>query len=304
MATRRDRKAGASVGHQGVRAGVAENQLEYPTTGDDPLDSIAHLSEPTIEVNPSPRTVADDARRLNVTTLDYVRTELRKIWNILQGFEAKGKLNPLSKLGSFLDQEGRVVSYYDPELDQVVRNTNLAKLDGNNTFTGNNTFNGSIDIAGTFSANTLSLDNGLNVTGNAAITGTLNVIGAVTFGATLDVSGNTDVNRIDYTKAAPDSQTLTSATTVSLNFNQGDHKVLTLGHNVTFENPTGDTTGQCVTIVVTGHASTTYTVSWDTQFKFPGGTAPVHPGPNAIDVYTILVKSSSEALVVASQDFS
>jgi len=120
----------------------------------------------------------------------------------------------------------------------------------------------------------------------------------------LIVHGDITADKIDYISAVPTAEALTSGTTVSVDWATGDYKTLVLAGNVIIENPSGESTGQVMQILIKGHASTTYTVSWDTQYMFPGGAAPTHPGPGVTDIYTILCQNGTIFHVTYAQDFS
>ena len=68
---------------------------------------------------------------------------------------------------------------------------------------------------------------------------------------------------------------LTSAATVTIDMADSNNFSLTLGHNVTLANPSNLTAGQSGAVVITQASSGgPYTVSYGTNWKFPGGTVP------------------------------
>lgn len=68
---------------------------------------------------------------------------------------------------------------------------------------------------------------------------------------------------------------LTSASTVTIDMADSNNFSLTLGHNVTLANPSNLTAGQSGAVVITqASAGGPYTVSYGTNWKFPGGTVP------------------------------
>lgn len=68
---------------------------------------------------------------------------------------------------------------------------------------------------------------------------------------------------------------LTSASTVTIDMADSNNFSLTLGHSVTLANPTNLTAGQSGAVVITQASSGgPYTVSYGSNWKFPGGTVP------------------------------
>ena len=101
--------------------------------------------------------------------------------------------------------------------------------------------------------------------------------GAITFAAGQTISGYGAIDTAQtWTKGQRGEVTaLTSASTVTIDMADSNNFSLTLGHNVTLANPTNLTAGQSGAIVITQASSGgPYTVSYGTNWKFPGGTVP------------------------------
>jgi hypothetical protein len=111
----------------------------------------------------------------------------------------------------------------------------------------------------------------------------------------VDVPGTLDVTGIGTFDAATRGAitALTSASTVTPNFATTNHFSLTLGHAVTIANPTNLTAGQSGAIVITQGASTAYTVSYGSNWKFSGGTPTMSTGLSSVSTLVYYVESAS-----------
>jgi hypothetical protein len=100
--------------------------------------------------------------------------------------------------------------------------------------------------------------------------------GAITFAAGQTISGYGAIDTAQtWTKGQRGEVTaLTSASTVTIDMADSNNFSLTLAHNVTLANPTNLTAGQSGAVVITQGSSTSYTVSYGSYWKFPGGTVP------------------------------
>ena len=88
--------------------------------------------------------------------------------------------------------------------------------------------------------------------------------------------------------------TLTSGATVTPDFAVGNNFSLTLGTNATLVNPSNQTAGQSGTIVVTQDGTGSRTLSYGSNWKWPGGSAPtLTTTANAVDVIAYYVESAS-----------
>ena len=70
-------------------------------------------------------------------------------------------------------------------------------------------------------------------------------------------------------------ETLTSATTITIDFSTSNNFKLETGHSsITFANPTTEIAGQSGSIFITQGSTTCAAPAWGSQFLFAGGTAP------------------------------
>jgi hypothetical protein len=87
---------------------------------------------------------------------------------------------------------------------------------------------------------------------------------------------------------------LTDGATITPNMNNANNFSVTLGGNRTLANPTNLTAGQSGVIVITQDGTGSRTLSYGSNFKFPGGTAPtLTTTANAVDVLAYYVESAS-----------
>ena len=74
--------------------------------------------------------------------------------------------------------------------------------------------------------------------------------------------------------AAANITALTSATTITIDMATACHHSVTLGHNATFAAPSNQVVGQAGSIFITQDGTGSRTASFNSAFKFVGGTAP------------------------------
>ena len=87
---------------------------------------------------------------------------------------------------------------------------------------------------------------------------------------------------------------LTDGTTITPDFAAANNFSLTIGGNRTLANPTNLTAGQSGVIVITQDGTGSRTGSWNTVFKWAGGTAPtLTTTASAVDVLVYYVESST-----------
>ena len=109
------------------------------------------------------------------------------------------------------------------------------------------------------------------------ITGTLSADG-------LDLSGSVGA----AITAASDGSTIT------LDLGANTHQSVTLGGNRTFAAPSNQTVGQSGSIFITQDGTGSRTASFNSAFKFVGGTAPtLSTSANAVDRIDYIIKSSN-----------
>ena len=96
---------------------------------------------------------------------------------------------------------------------------------------------------------------------------------------------------------------LTSAATVTIDFNAGNNYSITLGHNAAFANPTNQTAGQSGSIFLTQDGTGSRVPTWGTDWDFAGGTAPtLTTTAAAVDRVDYIIAASTKIHAVASLD--
>ena len=117
-------------------------------------------------------------------------------------------------------------------------------------------------------------------------------------GAT-EITGNVKLN--GYSESTVTA--LTSASSVTIDFSTSNHFSCTMGHNITFANPTTEHVGQSGTIVLTQDGTGSRTASWGSQFLWAGGTAPtLSTAANAVDRIDYFVAAADKIHCVISLD--
>ena len=96
--------------------------------------------------------------------------------------------------------------------------------------------------------------------------------------------------------AAANITTVSAASTVTLDFALSCHHKITLGQNTTFAAPSNQAVGQSGSIFITQPSSgSTFTGSFNTAFKFTGGTVPTLTATNsAVDRIDYVVFATNE----------
>lgn len=98
---------------------------------------------------------------------------------------------------------------------------------------------------------------------------------------------------------------LTDAASITSDFNTGNNFSVTLGGNRTLANPSNVVAGQAGQIVIHQDATGSRTLSYGSDFKFAGGTAPVlTAAANAIDILSYYVIDSTHIAVSSGLNFS
>jgi hypothetical protein len=98
---------------------------------------------------------------------------------------------------------------------------------------------------------------------------------------------------------------LTDASSIAADFNAGNNFSVTLGGNRTLANPSNITAGQAGQITVTQDGTGSRTLAYGSNWKFPGGTAPVlTTTAGAIDVLSYFCTDATRIAVSASLNFS
>tara|TARA_R100000388_G_scaffold58392_1_gene43055 strand:+ start:97 stop:1140 length:1044 start_codon:yes stop_codon:yes gene_type:complete len=100
--------------------------------------------------------------------------------------------------------------------------------------------------------------------------------------------------------------TVSDASNITIPLNQGTHFVVTLGGNRTFVNTNmqaSDATGASGSIFIVQDGTGSRTASFQSTYKFPGGTAPtLSTAANAVDRLDYVVRSTNEVHCVVTLD--
>ena len=99
--------------------------------------------------------------------------------------------------------------------------------------------------------------------------------------------------------------TLTSASTVTPDFADSNNFTLTLGTNVTLENPSNLTAGQSGSLFLVQDSTGSRTVTWGSYWDWAGGTAPtLTTTANAVDRVDYIVRTTGSIHAVATLAYS
>ena len=103
--------------------------------------------------------------------------------------------------------------------------------------------------------------------------------------------------------AAANITALTSATTITIDMALSCHHSVTLAHNATFAAPSNQAVGQSGSIIITQDSTGSRSGTFNTAFKFVGGTAPtLSTAAGAIDRIDYLIVSSNVIQCAVSLD--
>ena len=194
---------------------------------------------------------------------------------------------------------------------EVTTNFGLVSASGA-TFTGDITLNAQSDVrfADSDSSNYVALQAPATISSNYTLTlpaadGTANQAlktdgsGALGFASYLLLSETTNGQSI--TGGVRGSITaLTDAATITPDFDDNNNFSVTLAGNRTLANPSNITAGQSGVIVVTQDGTGSRTLSFGSNFKFAGGTAPtLTTTASAVDVIAYYCESTSRITATA-----
>lgn len=144
-----------------------------------------------------------------------------------------------------------------------------------NAGTGGTVFSGS--VSGT-----------TTVTANGTASGTLTLPATTSTLAVLGLAQTFTAGQRGAVTALTDGATITPDFAVANNFS------VTLGGNRTLANPSNQTAGQTITIVITQDGTGGRTLAYGSNYKFAGGTAPtLTTTANAVDTLVMYVESAS-----------
>ena len=105
--------------------------------------------------------------------------------------------------------------------------------------------------------------------------------------------------------AIADIVSLTDGASIAINFNDGQNFAVQLTDNRTLENPTNCVPGQTGSIFVIQDGTGSRTLSFGTNYKFPGGTAPtLSTGASAADRIDYITFTSTNIHAVATLNVS
>jgi hypothetical protein len=123
-------------------------------------------------------------------------------------------------------------------------------------------------------------------------------------------AANTFTNTNSFTSTTTFTQvdspivTLTDAASVAVNFNTGNHFLVSLAGNRTLENPTNGKVGQVGHIYVVQDGTGGRTLSYGDMYNFPSGTAPVlTTSIGGVDLLVFSQRATSVLDVVVVKDF-
>ena len=131
---------------------------------------------------------------------------------------------------------------------------------------------------------------------------TLATNGSASFAGSMTVTGTGQ-----YTGAQRGGvSTLTSAATITINFNDSNHFTLTTGHAaIQFANPTTEVAGQTGSIFIVQGSTTCAAPTWGNQWFFAGGTAPALTGTTGkVARIDYIVQEAGKIHAVATDDLT
>ena len=174
------------------------------------------------------------------------------------------------------------------------------------TFTGDITLNAQSDVrfADSDSSNYIALQAPGTVASNVTFTlpsadGTANQVlktdasGALGFTSVLLLSETTNGQTVTGGVRA-NIVTLTDATNIAYDMDDGNNAEVTLAGNRTLDNPTNITPGQSGSIFITQDGTGSRTLAYGDAYDFAGGTAPtLSTGANAVDRIDYVVRTTT-----------
>jgi len=117
-------------------------------------------------------------------------------------------------------------------------------------------------------------------------------------------AANTFTNTNSFTQVDSPIVTLTDAASVAVNFNTGNHFLVSLAGNRTLENPTNGKVGQVGHIYIVQDGTGNRTLSYGDMYNFPSGTAPVLTSVSgSVDLLVFSQRATSVLDAVIIKDF-
>ena len=132
-----------------------------------------------------------------------------------------------------------------------------------------------------------------------AFTNTNSFASATTFNGLSSFTSTTTFKQVDSPIV-----TLTDAASVAVNFNTGNHFLVSLAGNRTLENPTNGKVGQVGHIYIVQDGTGNRTLSYGNMYNFPSGTAPVLTSVSgSVDLLVFSQRATSVLDAVIIKDF-
>jgi len=132
-----------------------------------------------------------------------------------------------------------------------------------------------------------------------AFTNTNSFASATTFNGLSSFTSTTTFTQVDSPIV-----TLTDAASVAVNFNTGNHFLVSLAGNRTLENPTNGKVGQVGHIYIVQDGTGNRTLSYGDMYNFPSGTAPVLTSVSgSVDLLVFSQRATSVLDAVIIKDF-
>ena len=159
-------------------------------------------------------------------------------------------------------------------------------------------------IVATSAALATSIGNQLPKAGGA-MTGILSATDVICSGVGVDVDALLGKDLRIAKAAVADIVSLTDAASIAIDFNAGQNFAVQLTDNRTLENPTNCVPGQTGSIFVIQDGTGSRTLSFGSNYKFPGGTAPtLSTGASAADRIDYITFTSTNIHAVATLNVS
>jgi len=159
-------------------------------------------------------------------------------------------------------------------------------------------------IVATSAALATSIGTRLPLAGGA-LTGILSATDVICSGVGVDVDALLGKDVRIAKAAVADIVSLTDGANISVDFNAGQNFAVQLAGNRTIDNPTNCVPGQTGSIFVIQDGTGSRTLSFGTNYKFPGGTAPtLSTGASACDRIDYITFTSTNVHAVATLNVS
>ena len=189
----------------------------------------------------------------------------------------------------------------------VLTKTNLDAITSVNTVIGAVSVLTSVNLArivATSAALATSIGTRLPLAGGA-LTGILSATDVICSGVGVDVDALLGKDVRIAKSAVADIVSLSDGANISVDFNAGQNFAVQLAGNRTIDNPTNCVPGQTGSIFIIQDGTGSRTLSYGTNYKFPGGTAPtLSTGASACDRIDYITFTSTNVHAVATLNVS